>query len=98
MTKEESLAYKADHEITSLAEWDEASQRWCYDHIGEKERIAGDAQGLRVSREVMKRLYEMFPDKDDDHSNKPIYTHREMNRAIRAAIAQNYRKFIEVRK
>lgn len=62
------------------------------DHIPEAQRIAGEAQGCKVSRETMKKLYQMFPDRDDKYSNKKLYTSRQMNQAIRSAIAQNYRK------
>ena len=94
MTKEESIVYKAENEILSPAEWNEELQKWEYDHVGEKEKLMGEAQGLRVSREVMLKLLTWFPDREDEHSCKPIYTHREMNRSIRAAIAQNYKKMI----
>ncbi len=92
MTKLESITYKAENEIVSPSEWNEELQKWDYIHIPEKDRLAGEAQGLRISRELMAKLYKMFPDRDDERSNKPIYTHREMNKTIRAAIAQNYRK------
>lgn len=92
MTTEEATAYKDEYQILSPTLWDEGKQEWTYDHIPEAQRVAGDAQGCKVSRETMKKLYQMFPDRNDKYSNKKLYTSRQMNQAIRSAIAQNYRK------
>lgn len=92
MTFAEAEIYKSENEITSRAIWDEDLQKWSYNLIDEKMKISGDAQGLRVSREVMTELYKWFPDRNDEASNRPIYTARELNQRIRSAIAQNYKR------
>jgi len=58
-------------------------------------RIKLDAADFKVSVEVMTKLHEWFPERDDVHCNEKKYSYNEMNQMVRAAIAQNYKRLIK---
>ena len=85
--------YKEVYDLLSPAFWNEQLQKWDYSAIPEKDRIFADAAGGKVSREVMAKLHQWFPDRpEDEHANKPIYSANDLNQFIRFALAQNYKK------
>ncbi len=88
-----------DYNIISPAIFDWWTQEWRYEHINEKTRISGDAMKCGVRYGVMKRIEEevniMFPHKDDEYSNKKIYTANQVNQMIRFAVVQNCKKLVD---
>ncbi len=87
-----------DYDLISPAIFNEQTQKWEYGHIDGKTRLSGDAMTCGVSRKVMEEIEyfvsKAFPVRDDEHSNKPIYSSRQVNQMIRFAVAQNCKKIL----